>query len=435
LLFVFINEFLQCVVRPELRSRGGAGFITDWSRLLLLCRGPSPQVDDDALREAQLASLAGDLHLDHQDRETLLAYCGGDFQAAHTLYCSLRQAFEGFLEPVPIKPSEALVSNGGNTCYVDSLIFAMFGYLDAFDWLLCKPLVEEDRPLILLQAHLRLFVNNLRTGQAIPGAQARLVLDKMRACGWWGGQSSQEDASELLTFILGSLRAPTLPFSENTYHGAAPDKGGNDHRVTCERVIYLSIPTTGLHTVSSLLDSNFFDQIVRGLRRNVSADQHCNVDAFKQMHVLPFWTVDADSKGEMGTYDRHFGTTVIPMILKRYGVSADGTPKRNDRRIGVPLEIDFSNFICPGLGSAPAATAAPGQFRLHLRSAVCHLGRGGDLNSGHYTGMSCADDGWHRLDDLSKNGGAVRSLSKSALVEELSRNAYILFYELRERSL
>lgn len=51
------------------------------------------------------------------------------------------------------------------TCYIDSLLFAMFARLDCFEGILCKTF--DDEPRTHLVNMLRLWVNMLRSGKLI----------------------------------------------------------------------------------------------------------------------------------------------------------------------------------------------------------------------------------------------------------------------------
>lgn len=66
---------------------------------------------------------------------------------------------------VPFNPDVYLrgaVNRGGVTCYLDSLLFAMFAKLPYFEGMLRKSF--EDEPISRLSAILRVYVNMLRRG-------------------------------------------------------------------------------------------------------------------------------------------------------------------------------------------------------------------------------------------------------------------------------
>lgn len=71
-------------------------------------------------------------------------------------------------EVLPYQPNLKLlgaVNRNATTCWMDSLLFAMFGRLDSFEAILYNSFADEKRQR--LAASLRLWVNMLRTGQLI----------------------------------------------------------------------------------------------------------------------------------------------------------------------------------------------------------------------------------------------------------------------------
>lgn len=58
--------------------------------------------------------------------------------------------------------------------------------------------------------------------------------------GWRGGTSSQEDVTELFTFLVCLLRCPALPLSEALFHGGKVEAG--DSRISTERALFLALP-------------------------------------------------------------------------------------------------------------------------------------------------------------------------------------------------
>lgn len=78
-----------------------------------------------------------------------------------------RKAASGFI--VPYNPAIHMLGaeNRGNvTCYLDSLLFAMFSKLDAFECMLNSDFPTDD-PRLRLVTLLRIWVNSLRSGNLI----------------------------------------------------------------------------------------------------------------------------------------------------------------------------------------------------------------------------------------------------------------------------
>lgn len=94
-------------------------------------------------------------------------FAAGDVDKAAELMTLQRTSLEGQI--VPCSPKVQMVgaeNRGAVTCYLDSLLFAMFAKLSAFECML-KDNPEQDQAKRKLAFLLRLWVNMLRTGKLI----------------------------------------------------------------------------------------------------------------------------------------------------------------------------------------------------------------------------------------------------------------------------
>lgn len=95
-------------------------------------------------------------------------YAQGDVEKAFELLLILEDSIEGILRGY--SPSTKLLgaqNRKGVTCYLDSLLFAMFARLDFFEAILYKSFTDEKDPRKNLAIILRLWVNMLRSGKLI----------------------------------------------------------------------------------------------------------------------------------------------------------------------------------------------------------------------------------------------------------------------------
>lgn len=69
--------------------------------------------------------------------------------------------------------------NAGSTCYIDSLLNAMFAQSTAFDYLLL-PLINPTPPLALLQESLKTIVNLIRNYELVKASVVVDFVDAMR---------------------------------------------------------------------------------------------------------------------------------------------------------------------------------------------------------------------------------------------------------------
>ncbi|KAL0943945.1 ubiquitin c-terminal hydrolase family protein [Colletotrichum truncatum] len=130
--------------------------------------------------------------------------------------------------------------NRGNvTCYLDSLLFAMFAKLDAFECMLKNDFSDEPkRRLVTL---LRLWVNMLRSGKMIHTDMTKLIQDALADCGWSDAKLlEQQDTSEAFAFITETLQLPLLQLQVDLFHQGKNDK--DDHKLVYERLLNLAVP-------------------------------------------------------------------------------------------------------------------------------------------------------------------------------------------------
>ncbi|KAK1978771.1 ubiquitin carboxyl-terminal hydrolase [Colletotrichum cereale] len=130
--------------------------------------------------------------------------------------------------------------NRGNvTCYLDSLLFAMFAKLDAFECMLKNEFTDEPRRRLVTL--LRLWVNMLRSGKLIHTDMTKLIQDALADCGWSDAKLlEQQDTSEAFAFVTETLQLPLLQLQVDLFHQGKNDK--DDHKLVYERLLNLAVP-------------------------------------------------------------------------------------------------------------------------------------------------------------------------------------------------
>lgn len=107
-----------------------------------------------------------DIAPEHVRYVLLSRYAEGNVNKAVELMRFQRDAFSGVILPYnPNTKMQGAENRFFVTCYLDSLLFAMFARLQAFDCMLKTDL--PDGPARKLAALLRLWVNMLRSGKLI----------------------------------------------------------------------------------------------------------------------------------------------------------------------------------------------------------------------------------------------------------------------------
>lgn len=158
------------------------------------------------------------LSLDSDIFESLLEDNDWDLKKAIADLSDYEEASHGIL----VEPPQGQVllgpeNDGGTSCYIDALLFAMYISNTTFDPLLTYDIPPENEAKVKLQTVMRLFVNKLRKGNFISANYVHWLRKVLEEAQWNGkdenGYWSQEDASELFMFITETFDLPYLPVS------------------------------------------------------------------------------------------------------------------------------------------------------------------------------------------------------------------------------
>jgi hypothetical protein len=169
-------------------------------------------------------------------------YASGDLDKAFDLIMSMSNAWEGLLtEYTPGVKLLGAENRKAVTCYLDSILFAMFSRLDSFEAMLYNTF--EDNAKNKLAMLIRLWVNLLRSGKLITTDVTQLLQESLSECGWTeAAQLHQQDASEAFTFITEKLELPLLTLKMDIYHTGRED-ATDDHKFINERLLEVAIPS------------------------------------------------------------------------------------------------------------------------------------------------------------------------------------------------
>ncbi|KAL7948990.1 ubiquitin carboxyl-terminal hydrolase domain-containing protein [Trichoderma barbatum] len=169
-------------------------------------------------------------------------FVGGDPERAVEFIDIEQKSSSGTI--LPYNPSVQMVgaeNRSAVTCYIDSLLFAMFSKLDAFECMLKNEFPVDD-PRNRLVTLLRIWVNMLRTGKLIRTDLTKLIQDSMAECGWPDARLlEQQDTSEAFAFFTEKLELPLLSLQVDLFHQGKYDK--DDHKIVYERLLNLAVPS------------------------------------------------------------------------------------------------------------------------------------------------------------------------------------------------
>ncbi|PGG99795.1 hypothetical protein AJ79_08417 [Helicocarpus griseus UAMH5409] len=221
----------------------------------------------------------------------------GDINEAYDLLTLLEDSLHGVLRHY--SPSIKLLgaeNRNGVTCYLDSLLFAMFARLDCFEAILYNSF--EDEPRRNLTVLLRLWVNLLRTGKLITTDLTQQIQEALAQCGWQAAALlQQQDVSEAFTFITEKLDLPLLTLKMDIFH-TGREEAGDDHKFVNERLLEVAIPAKTTDdrpiTLEDCLENYFNNRIdvKRFLERNNTANSVDSVDSMAKGSSTRIETVD-----------------------------------------------------------------------------------------------------------------------------------------------
>jgi hypothetical protein len=178
-----------------------------------------------------------------------------------------------------------------------------------------------------------------------------------------------------------------------------------------------------------------------GRPRSASLRKEVLMPAWQFFSLIPWYTDNAPKTDAQVAAHFSAKRPVLGICLKRYTMLPNGTPKRLDTFIDIPLEIGLPHFVSDDRMEEEGPLF--GNFKLVLQSVVCH--RGVSVDSGHYIALVRANsphhprptssqsqsdnraDKWLRFDDLATTRVTEVDIKK-ALKEE---SPYLLFYQVQ----
>ncbi|KAL8956201.1 MAG: hypothetical protein Q9193_006208, partial [Seirophora villosa] len=191
-------------------------------------------------------------------------YASGDPELAFSLMMLYKESEEGIIRPYnPNVKMLGAVNRENTTCYLDSLLFAMFARLGCFEAMLYMDF--DDGKKKRLATLLRLWINALRSGKLITTDITKHIQLAIADCGWEeAAQVRQQDASEAFNFITDTLELPLLTLKMDIFHHGK-EETGDDHKFVNERMLEVAIPeepNDGLAlTLEACLENYFNNRI------------------------------------------------------------------------------------------------------------------------------------------------------------------------------
>lgn len=227
---------------------------------------------------------------------------GGDVTKAMDLIMLFEDSVGGVLRPFNPHIKHFGAENRQKvSCWVDSLLFAMYFVSNVFEALLYKE-YQQDDPLKRLVITLRLWVNMLRSGRLITTDITRHLQEALASAGWpEAAQIKQQDTSEAFGFITDKLDLPLLTLKTDIFHAGSDDD--DDHRFITERLLDVAVPEDapqdGVVSLESCLEEYFNNkvEIKRDLKRRTTMRSGAsNMEKYADVHVEQIEITDQDSR-------------------------------------------------------------------------------------------------------------------------------------------
>ncbi|KAF3096096.1 hypothetical protein TWF102_006726 [Orbilia oligospora] len=345
--------------RSSLIDKQAPRFVGD-----LYCTGPDEKLKKPSREESfhishisqKLTNLGIPPNEDRILRILRGGYANGSANNALDLYRLWEDASAGILKEwsadVALKGAE---NNGKVTCYLDSLLFALYAHLDSFEAMLYNVFDDDKRKK--LSSLLRLFVNMLRSGKLVTADIIQEIQISLAECGWKeAALKQQQDASEAFTFIAETLEMPLLTLKMDIAHGGL-DIPDDDHKFINERLLNVAIPseseTTGPITLERCLEEYFNNRV--DVQRKL--EQRAGSATAEQSSDLTIDSLLLDEKppingshieyADLGSAPQTPSTPLSPKPLERKssllrtidGTSKHGLPKQRRRSQSVRKEI------------------------------------------------------------------------------------------------
>ncbi|ESZ93561.1 hypothetical protein SBOR_6044 [Sclerotinia borealis F-4128] len=368
-------------------------------------------------------------------------FAKGDAVKAHSFLVVIQESLSGIVYPYNPLTRMLGAENPTATCWLDSLLCALFSVPTQFQELLSQS-YEDPSKQKLIQL-IRLWVNLLRKGILIEVAITERILDSLHECGWDDfDRIRHQDPTEAHMKIGDILDWPMLNLKVDFQHGGIESEE-DDHKTSQERTVPISIPTdyhgSGRVKLEECIENslNSFVQISRFIEPSLQepTPPETSVDHDEKPKPEHVETIEGESttapsspKVEMGgqVYSQNQLVREVtheqrslyrslsrasalwpskpapvnnkelaqhlqkqkPMLgfdLKRYGVGGmDGiTTMRINTPVDIPKEMSLPHFVDEDGVSDNMPIAD--RFKLVLRSMICH--RGEDIHSGHYTSV------------------------------------------------
>lgn len=275
-----------------------------------------------------------------------------------------------------------VVENGINTCYIDSLLVAMFYKTSCMDDLL--NIDPKDASAIYLQELIKTkFVDIIKKNYIVTSNIMNEIRNYAHISGWCESSTfidEQEDVSEFYHFLINLFSAKYIELEKISLD--------ESHKITKELLPFIPLNLEKKDTSIRIKDlfMRFLD--------NFCSDETNKVTSCYKLSSIPSY---------------------LSFVINRY----DEGKKKIKCKIDIMDQLKFFNVI----------DKTQDVLKWKISSIICHSGS--DPKSGHYYAYILVDGKWLKFDDQTIPSFIQVSINDIDIKNDIMDNSTMLFYLLK----
>jgi len=298
-----------------------------------------------------------------------------------------------------------IIENSGNTCYIDSLLMALFYHPSHIDGILRK--IPKNTDNIYLQEYIyECFVQQVRKNNSI----LMDTIDTLRyiciRCGWICFEEvyEQQDVNEFYTFLMETFDTVPIQFKKETFTDISNESGEIEELY----FIPLSLPYNKELGTCIEEEVKVKDLLYNWLYSN-------DVDVNRSV-TYKGEKIKENVKG-LNVYHLQNIPDFVALSINRF-------PTVNKR---LDINVNIQKKICPFRNSNDMNLK---DIEWSFHSAICH--RGDDLQSGHYYSLLYNKDTdiWYIFDDQCQPSIYEVKMDDKSVTTDIRKNCVFLIYKL-----
>lgn len=289
-----------------------------------------------------------------------------------------------------------VVENGYNTCYIDSLLMALF-YTPSNIYFSMLDQDPKNMNFLYLQEMIKTnFVEPVRNDISVISDTVNEIRNYSFINGWKMDTPDelldQQDVSEYYTFLLQNLNDQTIDVERVTITEGIQSK---DDFGTTEKLPFITVCVSEFDcetNVKSLLLTWMNDNPVDVLRETIDNNEK----------------VQKNIKG-LNTYKLCNIPQVVPIFINRFHTNTSN-------KLNTKVDIKRKIKLIPD-----------SDIRWVIHSVICHTGD--TIKCGHYYAILINNNKWYMFDDMAVPCLAEINMSDSDLINKIQRECVFLFYK------